>query len=83
MFSYHTGLRTYIVASRTISVLIRNASQLNLIETDLHKNIAKLWFKVIEQLDKDQEKELQRELEEHTWVGEYLNTENLIDYSQD
>jgi hypothetical protein len=46
----------------------------------MHQEISKVLFQFIDQLDKTALSDLKSLLAGHTWVGEYLSNDNLIQY---
>jgi hypothetical protein len=65
--------------------LVRDLDDLSKIENKnyTHKNLAKLWFGHLRQLNRVTIGQLKRELSGHTWIGEYLTEDNLIRYSDE
>lgn len=85
MFSYLQDEDLYLIATRNISILVKDLDDLASIEGKnyTHKNLAKLWFGHLAQLNRAATVQLKKELNGHTWVGEYLTEDNLIRYSDE
>jgi hypothetical protein len=65
--------------------LVKDLDELDKIENKnyTHKNLAKLWFGQLRQLNRATIGQLKRDLSGHTWIGEYLTEDNLIRYSDE
>lgn len=85
MFSYLQEHDLYLIATRNISILVKDLDELDKIENKnyTHKNLAKLWFGQLRQLNRATIGQLKRDLSGHTWIGEYLTEDNLIRYSDE
>lgn len=46
----------------------------------MHREISKVLFQFIDILDKNHLAELKSELIGHTWIGEYLSNDNIVQY---
>jgi hypothetical protein len=85
MFSYLQDHDLYLIATRNISILVKDLDDMANIESKnyTHKNLAKLWFGHLEKLNRAATVQLKKELSGNTWVGEYLTEDNLIRYSDE
>lgn len=85
MFSYLYEHDLFLIATRNISILVKDLEDLQKIEGKnyTHKNLAKIWFGHLSKLNKATIGKLKRELNNHTWIGEYLTEDNLIRYSDE
>ena len=87
--SYINSLNSWIIGSKNVCLAARTKKDLekyNSLRFNYAKLIADIWFRILEDLDSKEIENLKLEMEDATFVGEYVgnkNCQHIVEYKEE